>query len=71
MTKYAEDIGEIKTDVKWIIQAIKADKKDISDLEDRVNKTEKKLAWYGGAIAVISGIIGFIGSHVKELFNHI
>lgn len=71
MSKYGEDISEIKTDVKWIIKTMADDHDAAVKLEKRVDKIEKKMAWYAGAIAVISGGVGFAADHIKDLFNNV
>ena len=68
MSKYGEDIAEIKNDVKWILKVLESEHEVVEALGDRVTKIEKKLAWYAGAIATISTALSLAADSIKNFF---
>jgi len=65
MSTQPERLAIIETDIKYIKKGID----DIRSLEKRIDSLEKKAAWYAGAIAIISGGLGFIGSNISSVLK--
>ena len=67
MAKEIERLAVIETDIKYIKVAVD----EIRSVEKRIDALEKKAAWYAGAIAIISGGLGFLGSNFKAFVQAI
>ena len=59
-------IREVSSTVKRIEDKLDS-KSTITD--QRLDKVEKKLAWYAGALAVISAGLGFVGANAKTVWS--
>ena len=65
MANERERLAQIETHLLYIKRAVD----DIRGIENRIDKLEKKAAWYAGAIAVISAGLGWAGQFLPALFK--
>jgi hypothetical protein len=69
IVKLADDVGEIKGQVKMLVNQGGIQDDRHASLDGRVQRIEGKLRWYQGVAAAVGAIGGLIGAGIEYILH--